>query len=342
METRMLAAVARGRGLVTALTLRSLGIDPRQVAKWVRCGRLVSVRRGVYTTSELWSEWDEFRERPLARVRAVQLTMRDRHPFSHDSGALVHKLPLLAPQDSDVHVTVPHLRATETSGGVRRHGARFADSRCVTVDGLRVLDVPRTVVDLAREHGYRRGLVAADGAMQRGVTRGEMWAAAREMTGWPFSRTVAAVVEDADPGAESALETLARELVVEAGLMPVETQFPVRTSSGVVWVDLRVGRHLIEADGRAKSRPVADGGLADRDLERVLWDERRRQREVCAEQFGMTRLTYADHWGAARTRAVERLLAEYAVTEQRFGTELTSDQAEFAARMRGRRNKVAG
>lgn len=338
----MLAAVARGDGLVTARTLSRLDIDPRTIAAWVRCGRLVPVRRGVYTTDEVWAGWDVYRDRPLARVRAVHMTSRACHPFSHDSAALLGRLPLLAPQDSGVHLTVPHLRATVTSGGVRRHGARFTASRLVTLDGLSALDLPRTVVDLAREHGYREGLVAADGAMQLGVTRDELGAAACEMSGWPYSLTVKAVVEDADPGAESVIETLARELTVEAGLGPVETQFPVRTASGVAWVDLRVGRHLIEADGRAKSRPVADGGLADRDLEQVLWDERRRQREVCAEAFGMTRLTYADHWGEARTRATARLLAENAVTEQRFGTELTVDQAEFAARMRGRRNKVAG
>ena len=205
-----------------------------------------------------------------------------------------------------------------------------------------MLDVPRTVVDIAREHGYTAGLVAADGAMQLGVRRDELEVAAAEMAGWPFSLTVKAVVEDADPGAESVIETLARELVAEAGLRPVETQFPVRTPSGTAWVDLRVGRHLIEADGRVKSRPIEDGGLADRDLEQLLWDERRRQREVCADGFGMTRFTYADFWGAARERAISRLLAENAVTEQRFGTELTPAQAEFAARMRGRRNKVAG
>ena len=82
--------------------------------------------------------------------------------------------------------------------------------------------------------------------------------------------------------------------------------------------------------------------MADRDLEQLLWDERRRQREVCAEGFGMTRLTYADHWGAARGRAISRLLAEYAVTERRFGTELTPVQSEFAVRMRGGRYQTAG
>ena len=338
----MLAAVARGHGLVTARALRTLGIDERQVAAWVRVGRLVPVRRGVYTTDELWATWDIYRERPLAVIRAVALSVQTPHPFSHDSAALVQRLPLLAPQTAGVHLTVPHLRATTTRAGVRRHGARFHEDRMLMVEGLPVLDIPRTVVDVAREHGYRAGLIVADGAMQLGVGRHELELAAAEMTGWPFSLTVKAVVEDADPGAESVIETLARELVAEAGLGPVETQFPVRVPGGTAWVDLRVGRHLVEADGRIKSKSVEDGGLADRDLEQLLWDERRRQREVCGDGFGMTRLTYGDYWGAARERAIARLRAEHAVTEHRFGAELTASQAEFAARMRGRRNKTAG
>lgn len=300
------------------------------------------VRRGVYTTAELWESWDSYRERPLARVRAAHLTVVVPHHFSHDSAALVQRLPLLQPQDSGVHLTRLDLRAATTKAGVRHHGAQYDERRALVVEGLPVLDIPRTVVDLTREHGYRAGLVAADGAMQLGVSRAELAAAASEMAGWPFSLTVNAVVEDADPGAESVIETLARELVLEAGLAPVETQFPVRTASGTAWADLRVGRQLIEADGRIKSKPIEDGGLADRDLEQLLWDERRRQREVCAEGFGMMRLTYADHFGAARERAIARLLAEYAVTEQRFGTELTPLQAEFAARMRGWRYKTTG
>lgn len=336
----MLAAIAKGGGLATSRTLVAHGIDPRQIRVWARAGRLVAVRRGVYTTAELWEAWDCYRERPLARARALELTLRVPHVHSHDSAAIVHRIPLLRPHEADLHVTRRHLRASTTQAGVHHHGARYPDHRALVIDGLPVLDVPRTVVDLIREHGYRDGLVAADGAMQLGVSRADLAEAARETSGWPYSLTVDAVVADADPGAESALETLARELTQEAGLGPVETQFPVRIPGGVAWADLRVGRHLIEADGFIKIVPAELGGVADVDARRALWEERKRQQLVCGDGFGMTRLDYADHWGAARERAKERLLAENAVTVRRFGTELTPEQAEFAARMRGRRYKA--
>jgi len=337
VDTRVHAAVVGGGGLTTAAALAQVGVGRAYVARLVRTGRLVPVRRGVYTTGERWRSWDEFRERPLARVRAAELTVVVPHVLSHDSAALVHRLPLLRPQDAAVHISRLDLRGHRTQHGIEHHGATYDEAQVVRVDGLRVLDVARTVADLAREHGYRAGLVAADGALQLGVPKERLRDAAARMAGWPYSLTVRAVVKHADPGAESVIETLGRELLAECGLGPVETQFPVPTPRGVAWCDLRVGRHLVECDGRAKSRPLIDGGLADRDLEQILWDERRRQREVCAEGLGMSRLVYADFWGDARERARERILREEEVTRRRFGTTLPPHLEEFACRMRGRR-----
>jgi hypothetical protein len=329
--------------LVTAAALAQVGVGPRYVARLVRSGRLVAVRRGIYATSELWDSWDEFRDRPLARVRAAEHSIVVEHVVSHDSAALVHDLPLLRPQTAAVHITRADMRGTRVQNGVEHHGAAYDPDQVVELDGLLVLDIPRTVADLAREHGYRAGLVAGDGAMQRGVTRAQLRDAARRMAGWPYSLTVAAVVEDVDPGAETAGETLSRELVAECGLgQPIEPQFPVATDEGVAWIDLRIGRHLVEFNGRVKVRSVEDGGLRDRELEAVLWDERKRATSVCSRGFGMTPLVYADFWGERRELAKRRIQREYAATTDRYGTELTPEMLAFAEQMRGRRYRSAG
>lgn len=334
----MRAAVAAGRGVVTAQRLCALGIPGRVVAQWCRRGLLISVRRGVYTTRELWESWDEYVARPMARIRAADLTLRIPHVFSHDSAAIVQDVRLLRPQGSAVHITREDVRGSRSRFGIEHHGAVMDPSRILRRRGLDILDVPRTVTDLAREHGYRSGLVAADGALHQGMTRGELRTAADEMTGWPFSITVRAVVEDADAGSESVGETLMRELVIGVLGEEAETQFPVLTRHGVRWCDLRLGRQLFEFDGRIKYQDPQDGGVADRELEQILWEERRRQGEVTDEGFGMTRLTYADHWGVAREEAERRVRRDYDDTTRRYGTELTPQQAELAARLRGRRS----
>ena len=218
-----------------------------------------------------------------------------------------------------------------------QHAARYSPERVVVVDGLPVLDAPRTVCDIARFHGYREGLVAADAALRLGTPRGELEAALREMRGCPFTLTASAVVADADAGAESAGESLARELVMEAGLGPVETQFPIAHAGGIYWCDLRARRHLIEFNGRVKYRPVEAGGLSRGDLERQLWAERKREREICAPGLGMSQLIWADFWGERREQAIVRLQEADRSIAERFGTELPVGLAEFAARVRGRR-----
>lgn len=338
MDSRIRALLARGGGLTTSAALGALGLTPRRIAALCRSGDLVKVRRGVYTSGELWAAWDDHVGRPLARIRAAELTLDSPHVFSHDSALLLHELPLLRPDLAEVHVSRLDLRGRRSRHGIHHHGARYRADQVVLVDGLPALEVARTVVDIAREHGYRAGLVAADAALRSGVTRHQLSEAAADMVGWPYSLTVNAVIADADDGAESVGETLTRELVAECSLgPPVSTQFPVRVPTGVAWADLRVGRHLVEFDGRVKYRSSDDGGLLDRDLEQLLWDERQRQHEVCADGFGMTRFVYADHWGARRELALTRLCREYAVTVARFGTELTPQQAELAARLQGRR-----
>ncbi len=337
MEHRVRAALATGAGFVTAAQLRDLGIDPRLTTRWVREGTLVAVRRGVYTSGELWSGWDEFVQRPLARVRAAHLTMRVAHVFSHDSAALVHRLPLIDGRISDVHLTRRRLQGSQVQYGVRHHGAAYRTDQRERVSGLDVLTLPRTVADLAREHGYLSGLVAADGALRIGVGRQLLRDELDSMRCWPGVTVCRAVLDDAVHGAESAGETLMRALVAELGIGPMETQFPVSVASGVRWCDLRVGCHVFEFDGRVKLRPVADGGLATRSAEEVMWREKKRDRAIGGLCLGISHVIWADLWGAARRRTLQRLGAEYAVTRSRYGVVLPVHLEEVAERLRGRR-----
>jgi hypothetical protein len=150
------------------------------------------------------------------------------------------------------------------------------------------------------------------------------------MSHWPGVINARSAAELADPRAENAGESLARLLVLELGLGEVEPQFALRLHGRTVWVDLRVGCHGFEFDGRLKYRPRAEGGLAERPAEEIVWDERRREHEICAVGLGMSRLSWDDLFGTARARAKARLLAEYAVTASRFGTRLPEHLAAYS------------
>lgn len=337
MDSRIAAAIAEGAGLVTAARLRGIGVDPRVVATLVRQGELVAVRRGVYTTRSTWDAADAFRGRPFMAIRAAELTLKVPHVFSHDSAAVLHRIPLIDVRRSEVHITRRRVLGSRHEHGVRHHGATYDDADVVRVGGLDALTKARTVIDIARTHGYDAGLVAADGALRLGVTPAELEAVLATMASWPGITMARAVMADADAGAESAAETLGRILVKELGLGPVETQFPVVTEKGVRWGDIRVGRHLFEVHGRIKVRSVEDGGVASTTPEAVVWEEKKRERMVVSRGFGVSNIVWQDFWEPHRSLAKARLKAEYVATSQRFGSDLTPELARDAAELRGRR-----
>ena len=94
---------------------------------------------------------------------------------------------------------------------------------------------------------------------------------------------------------------------------------------------------MFEFDGRIKYQRVDQGGVADRPVEDILWDERKRQQEICSVGLGMSRIIWSDFYHPARIKALARLREEYAVTERRFGAHLPEHLARFAAEMQGRR-----
>ena len=80
--------------------------------------------------------------------------------------------------------------------------------------------------------------------------------------------------------------------------------------------------------------------MLDVQVEDVVWEERKRERKVCSEGLGMSRVVWDELFGAARAQLKKRLLAEYAVTVDRFGHELPTHLAESAARLRAERARL--
>ncbi|MCX6399027.1 MAG: type IV toxin-antitoxin system AbiEi family antitoxin domain-containing protein [Propionibacteriales bacterium] len=334
MTPGVLAAIAANSGVVRREQLLDLGSSPAQIRHLVRTGDLIRLRRGVFTTGEVWASLDEYVGRPLLLARAAISTMRRGWVLSHDSSAHAWALPILRPAAPLVHVTRPGFTNAWTEYGVRHHLARFAPRQVAEASGLPALDLARTAVDIGRERGVVHGVVACDAALQRGVTRVELEAAYAIMQSWPGVRAARRAVQLADAGAESVHESLTRMLVLEAGIGEPETQFPVRTSVGVRWADLRIGNHLVEADGLVKLVGVADGGVATRSAAEVAREERKRERLLKDEGLGVSRVYWEDHWGERRAAAISRLRREAAETAALHGRALPERLAREAAAIR--------
>ena len=126
---------------------------------------------------------------------------------------------------------------------------------------------------------------------------------------------------------------MARLLVLALGVPEVRTQFPLRLGTGrVVWADLIVGNHVVEFDGKAKY--LRSVGETDQlTAGEIVWEEKERQRLICAEDLGVSRLIWADFWGLARDEARRRLTSELAITRARFGDRRPPRLDDFAVKM---------
>jgi hypothetical protein len=330
---RTMAVMAKQRGLITSDQAKDCGLAATRIRSLVRAGEWVAVRRGVYTDAEVWDAAD-IRERNRMRTRAAMMTMRRSHTASHDSAGHEHGLEILEPDPAWVHVTRSGYTNAWAENGVKVHLARFTPEQSMRIDGIGVLDMARTAVDIAREHGTPYGEVACDSAMRRGVSRAELMAAYEPMTNWRHVTRVRAAVEFADPAAESVLETLGRILVKELGIGEPDPQFPVQLRSGsVVWGDIRVGCHIFETDGKIKLIPVAEGGVATKSPAEVAWAATKRDRDLRDVGLGVSHIVWNDIYGG-RVEAIKRLRREYADTVRMFGEELPEHLVRQAAHLR--------
>ncbi len=297
-------------------------------------GPWVVLRRGAYMEREAWKALDAYDGRPTALDWAAHLTMQREHAMSHDSAGRAHRLSLLRPAKPMPHITRPGVGGSRTEHGVKHHlGQGLPWVRSIAA-GLPVTPLARTAVDIAREHGLAHGVCAMDSAMRLGADERDFARALVAMKHFPHIRRARLALELADPGAENAGESMARLLVMESVPSgPIQTQYPMLIRGRVVWLDLVVGCHAYEFDGRVKYLRLDEGGVADRPAGEVVWDEKERQRLVCGERMGMSRIVWADFWGHARQEARLRLREEDALTRERFGTRRPAHLDAFAASM---------
>jgi hypothetical protein len=339
MRPRLSALAARQGGVVTRRQALDAGYRERELRTLTAVnGPWVVVRRGAYVEREIWdAAGSEYDGQAHLRDIAAHLTMRQPHLMSHDSAARSWGLPMLRPPFELTHITREGVGGARTEHGVKHHLTRLGLLNTERIDGLPVTGLARTAVDVAREHGWKCGTVTFDRALRMGVDLADLDAEINIMRNWPGVTGSKAARDLADPGAENPGESLSRLLVESLGFGRPRTQFPVRTSRGVAWVDLLLGRHVIEFDGRLKFRRPERGGVADREIEDILWDERTRQGLVCSEGLGMSRVVWDELMPRQWPATLARIGREYEVTRRQLGAALPEHLARFAAQMEDER-----
>jgi len=171
---------------------------------------------------------------------------------------------------------------------LRRAGLPTADLQ--QHRGLELTSDARTTVDIARERPLREAVVTVDHALAGGLSPDQLKATLERQQGWPGVQAARAAVAFGDPRSDSALESFARVVFLEAGLPPpiLQAQF----WNGYRWMAERVDfwwpefRTVAEADGLLKfeaSTAEERRGLLRRSFER---DQRLADRGLELVHFG--------------------------------------------------------
>lgn len=320
MRPQLQAVAARNGGVVTRRDALAAGYAERELKSLTgHFGAWVVVRRGCYVEREVW-DWLDADRRYALGVRAALLVVGGGAVPSHASAAVLLGMPMRPHWRELVHVTRPGVTGSRIEGGINHHRAGFDETDLTVAHGVTCTGLARTAVDVAREHGYEDGVVAADAGLRLGAPEADLWRVLDGMPHWPNVCAARAAVKVADGGAATVGESLLRVMVLELNIGVPETQYVVREGSRWAAADLRVGRHLFEFDGKIKYVGRALGGVADRPAPEVLWDEKQREDWLrrAGGGHGISRVVWREMFGAARRETLRRLWWEYQQTVARF------------------------
>lgn len=211
------------------------------------------------------------------------------------SAARVHRLWVLSARgEEDIELALAGGTAppnAQVPPGWRYHKMKLPPGDIVSVSegdtSVRATSPARTVVDLARLHGFVRGLVAADSYLARGYERAALEAVAGRLKGTRGIGQARQVIAAAIGVSESPYESLARGLLIHSGLAQRHRVEP-QARIGAFRVDLLIdGWLVLEVDGAAKY----DGQTYGRAVEDVIRSERDREVYLQNQGFVVRRVT---------------------------------------------------
>ncbi|WP_411375478.1 hypothetical protein ACLH0K_03520 [Arthrobacter sp. MPF02] len=209
--------------------------------------------------------------------------------YSHTSAARLHGL-FLWNVDDLIHLLFRVSPSRRRLGkDVRGHTQPYTDADVTTRSTLPVTSLERTVVDCAMMLDYRQALILVDSALRIGADAAVMHAAAAGLSGYRGVRNLRAVLANADARAESAGETLTRDLIARLKLPRPDAQVEIRS---------RLGRHRLDFAWKEKKVALEfDGKIKYFDYKptnEVLFQERRREKALTEDGWLFVRVEWKD------------------------------------------------
>ncbi len=267
--------------------LEDLGWDSRQIARALKAGQLIAVRRGVFARA---SEVQDLKieEQVVVRARSYAALASSRPIFAGRTAAALHGLPLIA-DDGRLHVYSPENRPGAASDVVRHRGS-LSDDEITEISGIACTSLTRTIADVARWESRESAVSAADAALRAIawtspgsydlVKAGTFRASALDaLDVSPRGRGRGRrVLGFADGRAQRPGESISRIRLDELGFASPSLQVAVEGPRGkAYWLDFGLDEADAwgEFDGKVKYRELADA--SGRSSREIVEAEKRRE-----------------------------------------------------------------
>ncbi|WP_353650517.1 hypothetical protein ABLG96_06230 [Nakamurella sp. A5-74] len=274
--------------------LLAAGVTDAEIRADLHAGRRIRMARGVYLDADRLVDLDQ-NAREVVRVRAAALQSPGL-VLSHRSAAAAHGLPLLATAAHAVHFTRPGSGGSRTTTAKKVHVSRLPDHDRMTIGGLQLTTVARTLFDMGRTDSLQATVVAADAALQRGLIDGpSMRRVLAEHPSTAGRPSAIRALRLADGRSESPGETLTRLALAHPEIPHLELQPEIHDERGTF-----VGRTdgaipecgvLLEFDGRSKYTSLLRPGQSVSD---VVLAEKGREERLSERGWLVIRVIWAD------------------------------------------------
>jgi hypothetical protein len=308
----LLEMICREHGVFLRREAEALGYDDHAIARAVRDGEWVRVRRGAYTLAHRWDGLP-----PAARYdllcRAVVRQARTRVALSHTSSLNQWECPLWDADLSVVHVTRLDGRAGRREAGVCQHRGTIRPGDVVERNGLLVTAPARAGLEYATIVDTEHVVPVIDDILHRELgTLTAFRDVHGAMTHWPRSLAIELILRLVDGRSESVGESRVRFLCWKHGLPAPIPNYPIHDERGriVARVDLAwpaLGLFL-EFDGKVKYEQLLKPGETASEV--VVREKRREDMIRRLTGWQCIRLVWADLYTpeltAARIRSMFR------------------------------------
>ncbi|MHC9291562.1 type IV toxin-antitoxin system AbiEi family antitoxin domain-containing protein [Mycobacterium sp. LTG2003] len=267
-----------------ATTAQILNLTTRHAFdRAVNAGVLERIWQGIYCLGEPTDE---------LRLRGLDLASGKKIAVCLGTAAAVHGFDTEYPPD--LHVLNPPRGQLRSADGLKVH--RRDGAPLTVVDGRYVTAPAWTAIEVARGLKRPRALATLDAALRSGTCgRADLWRAALEQAGRRGIVNVRNLIPLADPRAESPMESEARLVMLDGGLVP-ELQYEVRDGNGQLrrldfaWPEQQVAVEYDSADWHSNPDALLHDRRRTAALTAVGWsviaivldDVRHRQGEMVA------------------------------------------------------------